>query len=289
MDFLAKFSKEATDVFKHRSSQENPSRLIKLENSNLFVSPSKLFKGKEVPRVSDSKQSTKKFFEIDKDNHTKSGSSVFFNSTKNQAAKASSGKGAIEDISDDTNTDAALLGKRPFSPSATTNLEDNVVKKLRTSEFFLKSSPVPIKEKFDQDKKQGKERLPSRKASPSKMKSLKKWNKVKQEEIENNSSLLSTLNTNLDYRVKFEGGELPKIRKKVCRKLYEIFCSKYKLGKREAKHVALNLEYRMDTTFNHEVDSKMYRKNFKVLLKHLDVSLNLADPCFRAAIIGVMS
>lgn len=271
MEFLSNFSKEAINVFKFKPSKRNTS-LVKLETSNLFVSPSKLFKGKDVPRVSDSKQDKESFFVRNEKSYSNSGSSVFFNNKKKQLDKVEVDESLerIEDISDEINTEP-LLGKRPFS-SSMSNLEDRVVKKLETSSFFLQSSPIPIKDKFDEDKKQGKERLPSRKTSPSKINSIIKRNKIKREEIENNSSLLSTLNTNLDYRVKFEGGELPKIRKKVCRKLYEIFCNKYGLGKKEAKHVALNLEYRMDTTFNHEVNSKLYRRNFKVLLKHLDVS-----------------
>lgn len=262
---MDKFPKEVSEYFRIKSSRNNKnSELIQIEPSNLFVSPSKLFKGKEIPKVSDSKKDQKIFFE------EKKPSELFFNfGNEKESQVPNHSTQTFRDLS--TPKESSLLGKRPFTSLNSDPIEDSVTKKISTSSFFLKKSPVSLNKKFTEDKKQGKERIPSRKASPKKISKIIKRSKIKREEPENDSSLLSTMNTNLDYRIKFEGGELPKIRKKVCRKLYEIFSNKYNLGKKEAKHLALNLEYRMDTTFNHEMDSKIYRKNFKVLLKHLDV------------------
>lgn len=261
-NFVKKFSKETSDIIKMKIPQKNKMMgLIQLDNSSLFGTPSKLFKGKEIPKVSDSKSQKKKSDKKDE---------IFFKFNQNPKNYSHS-KTQFEELSK-PKPEESLLGKRPFSP-AKPFFEDRVVKKISSSSYFLKNSPIR-KIQNDQGfnkKKQGKERIPSRKGSPSRISKIISRSKIKREEIENNSSLLSTLNTNLDYKIKFEGGELPKIRKKVCRKLYEIFSKKYNLGKKEAKHLALNLEYRMNTTFNHEIDSKLYRRNFKVLLKYLEV------------------
>lgn len=271
---MNKFSKADFEIFRKKSKTDTS--LIQLDQSNLFVSPTKLFQGKEIPKVSDSKSNLKEKNSEEKEKEKTS--SFFFKYTKNSEKIQQNNHSvkSFENLSKPKDNlkiqkEHSLLGKRPFS-STTSPIEDNnVTKKLSTTSYFLNQSPISKSKQFSKNLKQGKERIPSRKVSPSKISSLIKRNKIKREEIENDSSLMSTLNTNLDYKIKFEGGELPKIRKKVCRKLYEIFSKKYGLGKKEAKHIALNVEYRMDTTFSHHVDEKIYKKNFKVLLKFLEV------------------
>lgn len=48
-----------------------------------------------------------------------------------------------------------------------------------------------------------------------------------------------------DFSVKFEGNELPKTRRKVCRKIYGMLTEEFSLDKEMAKVATLNLEYRI--------------------------------------------
>lgn len=54
-----------------------------------------------------------------------------------------------------------------------------------------------------------------------------------------------------DFAVKFEGSELPKIRRKVCRKIYAILMSDLGMDKAVAKVATLNLEYRLHSVVDH--------------------------------------
>ena len=59
----------------------------------------------------------------------------------------------------------------------------------------------------------------------------------------------STSETN-DFAVKFEGSELPKIRRKVCRKIYTILMDELRVDKGLAKVATLNLEYRLNSAMD---------------------------------------
>ena len=49
----------------------------------------------------------------------------------------------------------------------------------------------------------------------------------------------------LDFRIKYEGNDLPKRRKKICRKMYNAFMNEFHMEKADAKISTLNVEYRI--------------------------------------------
>jgi hypothetical protein len=70
-----------------------------------------------------------------------------------------------------------------------------------------------------------------------------------------------------DFRIKYEGNELPKRRKKMCRKIYSTFMEEFKLEKSYAKVATLNTEYRIHCLINYE-DEKyvdIIKKLFKFI------------------------
>ena len=81
----------------------------------------------------------------------------------------------------------------------------------------------------------------------------------------------------LDFKMKFEGDNVPKLRKKVCRKIFKTLMEKYSIEKVFAKSVAMNLEFRINTTFNHETQNKLYFNSLKKFLKYLEKVDNKFD------------
>jgi hypothetical protein len=70
-----------------------------------------------------------------------------------------------------------------------------------------------------------------------------------------------------DFRIKYEGNELPKRRKKMCRKIYSTFMEEFKLEKSYAKVATLNTEYRIHCLINYEDDKyvDIIKKLFKFI------------------------
>ena len=77
-----------------------------------------------------------------------------------------------------------------------------------------------------------------------------------------------------DFRIKYEGTELPKKRKKTCRKIYTAFIEEFKLEKASARLVTLNIEYRIHCLINYE-DEK-YNLTIKKQLRHVKHSKDCA-------------
>lgn len=71
-------------------------------------------------------------------------------------------------------------------------------------------------------------------------------------------------------QIKYEAGVLPKIRKKVCRKLYSIFSDKFNYEKKKAKNLAMNFEYKIDKIYDHEGKEAKYIKSLKRLMHYLE-------------------
>lgn len=78
-----------------------------------------------------------------------------------------------------------------------------------------------------------------------------------------------------DFRIKYEGMELPKKRKKTCRKIYTAFIEEFKLEKASARLVTLNVEYRIHCLINYE-DEK-YGLTIKKQLMHVKRSDDCAS------------
>lgn len=97
--------------------------------------------------------------------------------------------------------------------------------------------------------------------------------KVKHEDVSSERELEKYLrNTSGNLAVKFEGVDLPKIRKRVCRKLYNELANTFKINKNIAKTIALNLECK--TKFNCEgrnADDQAYLALIKLLLRLFSV------------------
>lgn len=77
-----------------------------------------------------------------------------------------------------------------------------------------------------------------------------------------------------DFTVKFEGGELPKIRRKVCRKIYSMLMEEFRVDKQIAKTATLNLEYRLNSVVDLNVKGeKAYLGFVKNVVQHIKVDL----------------
>ena len=76
----------------------------------------------------------------------------------------------------------------------------------------------------------------------------------------------------LNYGIKQEPGEFSSLRKKVCRKIYEIFSKEYITDKKEAKRVTLELERKINFFFNSSMSKKRYIGVIKIIFKKLRVS-----------------
>ena len=76
----------------------------------------------------------------------------------------------------------------------------------------------------------------------------------------------------LNYGIKQEAGEFSSLRKKVCRKIYEIFSKEYITDKKEAKRVTLELEKKINFFFNSSMSKKRYIGVIKIIFKKLRVS-----------------
>lgn len=75
-----------------------------------------------------------------------------------------------------------------------------------------------------------------------------------------------------DFTVKFEGGELPKIRRKVCRKIYSILMEEFNVDKQVAKAATLNLEYRLNSVVDFAAQGeKAYLSFVKNVVQHIKV------------------
>ncbi len=75
-----------------------------------------------------------------------------------------------------------------------------------------------------------------------------------------------------DFTVKFEGGELPKIRRKVCRKIYSILMEEFNVDKQVAKAATLNLEYRLNSVVDYSSQGeKAYLSFVKNVVQHIKV------------------
>ena len=77
------------------------------------------------------------------------------------------------------------------------------------------------------------------------------------------------MESRLDFKIKFEGGNVSKMRKRACRKIFKTLTEKYSLEKNLAKSISMNLEYRMNITFDHETQNQLYVNSFKNFLKYL--------------------
>lgn len=75
-----------------------------------------------------------------------------------------------------------------------------------------------------------------------------------------------------DFTVKFEGGELPKTRRKVCRKIYSILMEEFNVDKQAAKAATLNLEYRLNSVVDYSSEGeKAYLSFVKNVVQHIKV------------------
>lgn len=95
-----------------------------------------------------------------------------------------------------------------------------------------------------------------------------------------------------DFAVKFEGCQLPKLRRKICRKMYQIILDDCKLEKKDAKVIVLNLEYRCNSVVDSVVFGEQaylgFVKGVMSTIKsaskpkeHLDALLSLSVPEFQ--------
>lgn len=90
---------------------------------------------------------------------------------------------------------------------------------------------------------------------------------VKKEERALNGGYAENGNEKYDFRMKYEGNELPKRRKKVCRKMYNTLMEEFKIEKQAAKIATLNIEYRVQNLIHYE-DAK-YIDTIKKLFSFL--------------------
>ena len=86
---------------------------------------------------------------------------------------------------------------------------------------------------------------------------------------------VKTASENKDFAVKFEGSELPKIRRKVCRKIYTILMDELRVDKGVAKVATLNLEYRLNSAMDATSSSeKAYLNYVKNVINDIKVTIN---------------
>lgn len=76
---------------------------------------------------------------------------------------------------------------------------------------------------------------------------------------------------NCGYEMKTEHVELSSLRKKVCRKIYEILSREYIQERKEAKRVTLELEKKIHFFFNSDLSKKRYVGIIKTIFKKLKV------------------
>ena len=107
-----------------------------------------------------------------------------------------------------------------------------------------------------------------KKEAISKGKIPKPLNPEKPQDIYNDNGLT-------DYGIKFEGRNIPKIRRKVCRKLFKILQEEFNMEKMKAKKLSLNMEYRINMSFNYKTDQGEYLDKFKKVLRYLKVYIFL--------------
>ena len=73
-----------------------------------------------------------------------------------------------------------------------------------------------------------------------------------------------------EIKVKLEENEMPKLRKRVCRKAHDIFCKEFKLQKSMSKRLTLVIEGRVNRLYPHDASPK-YIRVIKSIFKKLRV------------------
>jgi len=71
--------------------------------------------------------------------------------------------------------------------------------------------------------------------------------------------------------VKLEASELSDLRKKVCRKIYELLLKDFVQEKKTAKTLTINMEHKINLIFSSVHSQKSYIKVIKTIFKKLKV------------------
>lgn len=223
-DFLSNFSKETADVFRLKNDGKRivENNRIKLEDSELMVSPARLAENWAIPKTSE--HTTPK---LSKPSH---------------------------------------LVKRSPKEIITQNEEvANTNTELTTSYSAMFRSLTDKLDKASPDKAQ---HITEHIEEPKEIKA----SKLKQIDMNiNNTDKSNTpsIISLFDYGMKYEGNEIAKIRKKVCRKLYNILHDEFGLEKDLAKRFSLNVEFKVNLFYDHEAQASKYIEKFKALLRLL--------------------
>lgn len=278
-------------AFEEESNRLVQNTLLRVENSDLLVSPTKLFDHSQL--VITSEQKTKENFGDnlfgEKENSRQNvGWETEAQQDSNQRFSKNSSNTQITKMSQqypENYEERFNLGKRDLSkkdPSSDSKkieskidftkeiqpMDDQVMKELKTT----------FNQAVDRESSRQEVRDSGNKLSSYRLNIKKEANSTGTQ----SASKGSNYHLRRQTMVKNEPGEMPKIRKKVremilawltrkvCRKLFQIFTEKFNLERNYSKQLALKFEQKIDEVFDHSFNETEYIKCLKRMVQHLE-------------------